>query len=179
MKGGAVGTIRSDAVFNNTRFINNYAQSGGVFSIEALSTASFENVFASQNVGLDQAGVVFMSGTSKMNIILSNFTENRSYGQASVLYFLGTGPNLIENSIFSENYARAGYSIMFSFSDTTIDKLKMKDNSALIASTGMFITFSAVYISNSDFITENFPFGYKDIDEVYANTYILGLFVQR
>ena len=179
MKGGAVGAIRSDAVFNNTRFIKNYARSGGVLSVEALSTASFENVIASQNVGLDQAGVVFMSGTSKMNIISSNFTENRSYKQAAVLYFLGTGSNQIRNSIFSHNYAYFGYSIMFSFADTVIDKLTMKDNNAPIASTGIFATFSLISISNSNFITEEIPFGYKDYVEAFANTDILGLFLQR
>ena len=153
--GGAIHAVGATCSFKDTTFQKNFAYKGGALKVEGISIISqFEGVTATQNFAYSQGGVIDLTGNSKISISSSEFSHNYSEDLASVLYFMGTQKNEITSSSFILNKAEGGNTVMLLFAETDIIDVTVKDNTADYESSGIFINFCTVQITNSKFETE-------------------------
>lgn len=92
------------------------------------------------------------------------------------MYLLGTQESSITSSTFQGNDATEGNTITLLFADALISNIVIKDNTAMIQSTGIFITFSKVTVSDSTFRTDAYPNGAKTAKEVLFDKSLTGGF---
>ena len=169
--------LKSQANLTDTNFTYNYAVTGGAIVADALSVINiFKDIEAKNNYASQNGGVMVLRGETYVAIENWVFSYNTA-ASASVLYFLGTKTNTVTNSSFSNNIATEGNTIMWLFSATTFSNVTVKDNISFGDSTGLFITFSTVTITDSSFYTENLPGTTTTLEEA-ANTYqVYGCFL--
>lgn len=118
-----------------------------------------------------------MTGNSKISISSSEFRNNYSEGLASVLYFMGTQKNTITSTSFILNNAEGGNTVMLLFAETDITDITLKDNTADYDSSGIFINFCTVQITDSRFEIEELLNGAITAYEAGLESYGAGGFI--
>ena len=177
-QGGAIAFVNSQMNLTGTIFNKNFAARGGSISMDSSTkTTAFSSVTCTNGEASTYGGCIEIIGSSSLTATGSTFSDNRSQNTASVIYALGSNLNQITNWTFSGNTATKGNTISLLFSETTLDNIILKNNEAFAESTGIFMTFCSVTITNSTFTTETYPNGETDIKEAINAASSTGCFI--
>ena len=176
--GGVLWLSQATVTLANTIFTYNYANYGGVISAENLSKIQISNgVNCNHNYVSYNGGWLYLRGQSTAVINNSKFSYNSADETSSVIYFLGTDPSSISNSEFTNNISKIGYTIALLFADMDFTNITIKDNIANSDTTGIFINFWKVTISNSQFNTTIFPNDVSTSFDASSSSNLLGGFI--
>ena len=156
MEGGALYISQTSLIITNTILYNNWAITGGnIYGDSKSIISTFDNISWDYATVYKDGGWLYIIGGSQVTITNSQLSIN--YGTtSSAIFFLGTGNSSISDSKFFKNYADSS-TISLMFAPTIISNISVYNNIAYTQTTGIFIAFSDVIISNSNFNTTILP----------------------
>ena len=173
LNGGAIFGDRSVLDLDETKFVNNYAYSGGAIQVQSFSTirrlnkCNFTGSYASNN-----GGALLIQGSTPFTITDSIFYKNYALDSSCLFCLDENTDNTITGTTFQKNHAGSRNAISLMFSTLLITNANFIDNSAESGAAGVFVSFSEATIQDTTFDNS----GYHDLRDIetaasqYSNT---------
>ena len=176
-EGGAIYINQAIANFSRTTFEYNYSHKGGAISGTSKSSIStFDLVSWVNNYAKTNAGCIYLSGDSTINITQSSFISNFAH-ENSAIFFIACSKSYISYSNFENNTALSMSTVYLLSTSTEMNTVTFKDNFSASRSTGIVINLSAVNLSNSIFKNTKYPNEPSSLQVESYSTNLAGCFI--